>query len=49
MIQRLVDQKTGVEKTLCHAVVVYYDRDANQSERIPNADRAELEAWKVER
>ena len=39
MEQRLVDQSTGSLKTLCHAVVVYFDRDANKSERIPDADR----------
>ena len=42
MIQRLVDRKTGEVKTLCHAVVVYFDREANKSERIPEADRETL-------
>ena len=45
MIQRLVDQKTGEVKTLCHAVVVYFDRQANKSERIPDDERKMLEKW----
>ena len=45
MIQRLVDQRTVELKTLCHAVVVYFDRVANKSERIPDQDRELLEAW----
>ena len=48
MIQRLVDQKTGEVKTLCHAVVVYFDREANKSERIPERDREKLGEWKTE-
>ena len=42
MEQLLRDSKTGEVKTLCHAVVVYYDREANKSERIPEADRAKM-------
>ena len=42
MIQRLVDQWTGEVKTLCQAVVVYFDRDANKSERIPDMERTKL-------
>jgi acyl-CoA thioester hydrolase len=42
MIQRLVDQRTGEVKTLCQAVVVYFDRDANKSERIPDMERTKL-------
>ena len=48
MIQRLVDQKTGLVKTECHAVVVYFDREANQSERIPDMEREMLEKMRVE-
>lgn len=48
MEQRLVDQATGNVKTLCHAVVVYFDRDANKSEHIPERDREKLEELKVE-
>ena len=47
MVQRLVDQKTGAVKTLCHAVVVYFDRKANQSERIPDQDRKTLEDFRI--
>jgi acyl-CoA thioester hydrolase len=48
MEQRLVDQSTGNVKTLCHAVVVYFDREANKSERIPERDREKLGELKVE-
>jgi acyl-CoA thioester hydrolase len=48
MIQRLVDQKTGEVKTLCHAVVVYFDRAMNKSERIPDMEREMLNNWKSE-
>jgi hypothetical protein len=27
---------------LCHAVVVYFNRETNQSERIPDADREKM-------
>ncbi|MBO4328864.1 MAG: thioesterase family protein [Bacteroidales bacterium] len=47
MEQRLVDQKTGLVKTVCHCAVVYFDRETNRSERIPDEDRARLEEWKV--
>ena len=47
MIQRLVDQKTGLVKTECHAVVVYFDREANKSERISKFDRNMLEKHKI--
>ena len=49
MVQRLVDQKTGEIKTLCHCAVVYFDRETNQSERIPERDRKNLELWRGER
>jgi acyl-CoA thioesterase FadM len=39
MEQCLKDAETGEVKTLCHAVVVYFDREANKSERIPDAER----------
>ena len=39
MEQRLRDSKTNETKTLCHAVVVYFDRATNKSERIPESDR----------
>ena len=39
MEQCLRDCKTGEIKTVCHCVVVYFDRDTNKSERIPDADR----------
>ena len=39
MEQLLRDSETGEVKTLCHAVVVYFDREANKSERIPDAER----------
>jgi acyl-CoA thioesterase FadM len=42
MEQCLKDSKSGEIKTLCHAVVVYFDRDANKSERIPDADRERM-------
>ena len=42
MLQRLVDRNTGAVKTLCHAVVVYYDRATNTPERIPDHDRQKL-------
>ena len=42
MIQRLVDHRTGEVKTICHCAVVYFDRDANKSERIPDSDREML-------
>ena len=48
MVQQLVDQRTGEIKTLCYAVVVYFDRDANKSERIPDRDRKMLGKWKTE-
>ena len=44
MEQRLVDQKTGLVKTLCHCAVVYFDREANKSERIPDGDREKLKS-----
>ncbi|MCR5013398.1 MAG: thioesterase family protein [Bacteroidales bacterium] len=47
MLQRLVDKRTGAEKTLCHAVVVYFDREANKSERIPDEDREKLLTMKM--
>lgn len=47
MIQRLVDQKTGLVKTECHAVVVYFDRETNKSERILDTDRNMLNNWKL--
>lgn len=46
MIQRLVDQSTGMVKTECHAVVVYFDRGTNQSERIPDGEREMLLSWR---
>ena len=46
MEQHLVDQKTGVLKTVCHAVVVYFDREMNKSERIPDTDRTKLLEYK---
>lgn len=42
MEQRLKDAKTGEIKTSCHAVVVYFDRIANKSERIPDGDRKRM-------
>ena len=39
MEQLLRDSKTNDIKTLCHAVVVYFDRMTNRSERIPEGDR----------
>ena len=39
MEQCLRDAETGEVKTLCHAVVVYFDREANKSQRIPDEDR----------
>jgi acyl-CoA thioesterase FadM len=39
MEQCLRDSKTNEIKTMCHAVVVYFDRGTNKSERIPEADR----------
>jgi len=39
MEQCLKDAQTGEIKTLSHAVVVYFDREANKSEPIPDADR----------
>jgi len=39
MEQCLKDANTGEIKTLCHCVVVYFDREANKSERIPDRDR----------
>ena len=39
MEQCLRDCKTGEIKTVCHCVVVYFDRETNKSERIPDADR----------
>ncbi len=42
MEQCLRDSKTGEVKTLCHAVVVYFDREANKSERIPDGERMKL-------
>ena len=47
MVQRLVDQKTGLVKTLCHCAVVYFDRETNKSERIPELDRTMLNAYKI--
>ena len=44
MEQSLKDADTGEIKTLCHAVVVYFDREANKSERIPDVERKLLEA-----
>jgi acyl-CoA thioesterase FadM len=44
MEQSLKDADTGEIKTLCHAVVVYFDREANKSERIPDEERKLLEA-----
>jgi len=42
MEQLLRDSKTGEVKTLCHAVVVYFNRETNKSERIPDEERALL-------
>ena len=42
MEQILRDSKTGEIKTLCHAVVVYFNRETNKSERIPDEERALL-------
>ena len=42
MEQCLKDAETGEVKTLCHAVVVYFNRETNQSERIPDADREKM-------
>ena len=42
MEQCLKDEETGEVKTLCHAVVVYFDREANKAERIPDADREKM-------
>ena len=42
MEQLLRDSETGEVKTLCHAVVVYFDREANKSERIPDYEREKL-------
>ena len=47
MPQRLVDQKTGEVKTICHCAVVYFDRETNKSERISELEREMLEEWKV--
>ncbi len=46
MVQRLVDHRTGEVKTICHCAVVYFDRDANKSERIPDTDREMLNGLK---
>ena len=43
MEQYLRDSKTNEIKTLCHAVVVYFDRTTNKSERIPDSDRVLFE------
>lgn len=48
MVQRLVDRKTDEVKTICHCAVVYFDRKANKSERIPDLEREMLEEWKTE-
>jgi acyl-CoA thioesterase FadM len=42
MEQCLRDTKTGEIKTLCHAVVVYFNRETNMSERIPDFDREKM-------
>ena len=42
MEQILRDTRTGEVKTLCHAVVVYFNRETNKSERIPDEERALL-------
>ena len=42
MEQCLKDAETGELKTLCHAVVVYFDREANRAERIPDNEREKL-------
>ena len=42
MEQCLKDAETGEIKTLCHAVVVYFNRETNQSERIPDFDREKM-------
>ena len=42
MEQLLRDSKTDEIKTLCHAVVVYFDREANKSMRIPDEDREKM-------
>jgi acyl-CoA thioester hydrolase len=42
MEQLLRDSNTGEIKTLCHAVVVYFNRETNKSERIPDEERALL-------
>ncbi len=47
MVQRLVDLRTGEVKTICHCAVVYFDREANKSERIPDGDREMLLAWRA--
>ena len=39
MEQSLKDAETGEIKSLCHAVVVYFDREANKSLRIPDKAR----------
>lgn len=46
MEQRLVDRQSGAIKTVCHCAVVYFDREANKSERIPDIDRAKLLEYK---
>ena len=42
MEQCLKDADTGEVKTLCHAVVVYFNRETNKSERIPVNDRERM-------
>ena len=42
MEQCLKDAKTGEIKTLCHCVVVYFNRETNKSERIPDFDREKM-------
>ncbi len=42
MEQSLKDAETGEIKSLCHAVVVYFDRDTNRSQRIPDEHREKL-------
>ena len=43
MEQLLRDSETGEVKTLCHAVVVYFDRETNKAERIPDEERKLIE------
>ena len=42
MEQILRDSKTGEIKTICHAVVVHFNRETNKSERIPDEAREKM-------